>query len=68
VVVANILADIIIGMIDAIASAMKPGTVFISSGIIDFKQNEVEEAFRKAGLTVIETGEQGEWRSVIGRK
>lgn len=68
VVVANILADIIIGMIDAIASAMKPGTVFISSGIIDFKQTEVEEAFRKAGLTVIETGEQGEWRSVIGRK
>ena len=67
-VVANILADIIIGMIDAIADTMRPGAVFISSGIIDFKQKEVEEAFVKAGLTIIETGEQGEWRSVIGRK
>ena len=67
-VVANILADIIIGMIDAIADTMRSGAVFISSGIIDFKQKEVEEAFVKAGLTIIETGEQGEWRSVIGRK
>ena len=68
IVVANILADIIIGMIDVIYDKVKPGGIFIASGIIDFKQKEVEDAFRKSGFTVTETHEQGEWRSVIGLK
>ena len=48
--VANILADIIIGMAPAIYPTLKKGAYFISSGIIDFKENEVKEALEAVGL------------------
>ena len=68
IVVANILADIIIGMAPAIPPTMKEGALFISSGIIDFKENEVKEALEKVGLTVVEVNHQGEWVNITARK
>ena len=67
-VVANILADIIIAMMPAIPPTMKPGAYFISSGIIDFKEQEVKQAIESAGLEVIEINHQGEWVNITARK
>ena len=68
VVVANILADIIIAMAPAIPPTMKDGAYFISSGIIDFKENEVNEALEAVGLTIVEINHQGEWVNITARK
>ena len=68
VVVANILADIIIGMVPAIYPTLKKGAYFISSGIINFKENEVKEALEAVGLTIVEINYQGEWVNITARK
>lgn len=68
VVVANILADIIIAMMPAIPPAMKSGGYFISSGIINFKEEEVKNAIEAAGLQVVEINHQGEWVNITARK
>ena len=68
VVVANILADVIIPMAPVIPARLKKDGVFITSGIIDFKENEVKEAIEKAGMTVLEVTHQGEWVSITARK
>ncbi len=67
-VLANILADIIIPMAPALANAMKPGAYVITSGIIDFKEEEVKKALVNAGLEIVESNAQGEWRNVTARK
>lgn len=64
IVTANILADIIIPMAPALCHAMKPGATLITSGIIDFKEAEVAQALKDAGLTIVDTKAQGEWRSI----
>lgn len=68
IVVANILADVIIPMAKVIPSLLKAGGVFITSGIIDFKENEVKEAIKAAGMEIIEVNHQGEWVNVTARK
>ncbi len=68
VVVANILADVIIPMAPVIPDRLKKGGYFITSGIIDFKENEVKEAIEKAGLTVVEINHQGEWVNITAQK
>lgn len=68
IVVANILADVIIPMAPVIPARMKKGAYFITSGIIDFKENEVKEAIEKAGLEVVEINHQGEWVNITARK
>jgi ribosomal protein L11 methyltransferase len=68
IVVANILADIIIDMMPAIPDRIKPGGLFISSGIIDFKEEAIVKTITKAGLEVLEINHQGEWVNVTARK
>lgn len=68
IVVANILADVIIPMAPVIPARLKEGGYFITSGIIDFKENEVREAIEKAGLTVVEINRQGEWVNITAQK
>lgn len=68
IVVANILADVIIPMAPVIPARMKQGGIFITSGIIDFKENEVKEAIEAAGLKVVEVNHQGEWVNVTAIK
>lgn len=67
-VVANILADIIIPMAPALYQCAKEQGVFITSGIIDFKENEVKEALEQAGFEILEVNHQGEWVNVTARK
>ena len=68
VVVANILADVIIPMAPVIPARLKKGGYFITSGIIDFKENEVREAIDATGLEIVEINHQGEWVNITARK
>lgn len=68
VVVANILADVIIPMAPVIPARLKKGGYFITSGIIDFKENEVRQAIEAAGLEIVEINHQGEWVNITARK
>lgn len=67
-VVANILADIIIPMAPALYQCAKEQGVLITSGIIDFKENEVKEALEQAGFEILEVNHQGEWVNVTAWK
>ena len=55
-------------MAPVIPSGLKKDGVFITSGIIVFRENEVKEAIEKAGMTVLEVTHQGEWVSITARK
>ena len=68
IVVANILSDVIIPMAPVIPDRLKKGGYFITSGIIDFKENEVKEAIEKTGLEIVEINHQGEWVNITARK
>ena len=68
IVVANILADVIIPMAPVIPARLKKGGLFITSGIIDFKENEVKEAIEKAGMEIVQINHQGEWVNITARK
>ena len=68
IVVANILADVIIPMALVIPDRLRKGGYFITSGIIDFKEDEVRDAIEKTGLKVIEINHQGEWVNITAQK
>ncbi|MBO4291369.1 MAG: 50S ribosomal protein L11 methyltransferase [Lachnospiraceae bacterium] len=68
IVVANILADVLVPLTPVILHQLKPGGVYITSGIIDDKEETVVEAVKAAGLEVLEVTYQGEWVSVTARK
>ena len=68
IVAANILADVLVPLTPVIIHQMKPGAVYITSGIIEDKENVVVEAVKAAGLEVLEVNHQGEWVSVVARK
>ena len=68
IVAANILADVLVPLTPVIIHQMKPGAVYITSGIIEDKENVVVEAVKAAGLEVLEVNHQGEWVSAVARK
>lgn len=68
IVVANILADVLVPLTPVIVHCLKPGGVYITSGIIEGKEELVAKACEEAGLTVLETEAFGEWRSVTAQK
>lgn len=68
IVVANILADVLVALSPVIVNQMKPGGIYITSGIIDDKEAVVVEAVKAAGLEVLEVAYQGEWVGVTARK
>ncbi len=68
IVAANILADVLVELTPVIVSQLKTGGIYITSGIIDDKEQTVVEAVERAGLEVLEVTYQGEWVSVTARK
>ena len=68
VVVANILADVIIGMSEELYILLAPGGVLIASGIIDTREADVRQALEGIGLTHLETRRQTEWVALIFRR
>ena len=68
IVVANILADVLVPLTPVIVNQLKPGGIYITSGIIDDKEQTVVEAVKAAGLELVEVTYQGEWVNVTARK
>ena len=68
IVAANILADVLVPLTPVILNQMKKGGIYITSGIIDDKEETVVKAVKEAGLEVLEVTYQGEWVSVTARK
>ncbi len=68
IVVANILAEVLVPLTPVILSQLKPGGIYITSGIIDDKEELVVKTVKECGLTVLEVTHQGEWVSVTARK
>lgn len=68
IVAANILAEVLVPLTPVIVHQLKPGGIYITSGIIQEKEAVVTEAVRKAGLELEEVTRQGEWVSVTARK
>ena len=68
VVVANILAEIIMSFTDDVASAVKPGGYFISSGIISQKKEDVKQALIASGFEIEETIMMEDWVAFIAKK
>lgn len=68
IVVANILADVLVPLTPVIVNQMKKGGIYITSGIINDKEEVVKKAVLAAGLEVLEVTYQGEWVSITARR
>ena len=68
IVTANILADVLVPLTTVIVNQMKKGAYYITSGILDVKEEVVVKAVKDAGLQLVEVTHQGEWVSVTARK
>ncbi len=68
IVVANILAEVLVPLTPVIVNQLKPGGIYITSGIIEDKEQTVVDAVKAAGLEVLEVNHRGEWVSVTARK
>lgn len=68
IVAANILADVLVPLTPVIVNQLKKGGYYITSGILDVKEQVVVQAVEQAGLTLVEVTKQGEWVSVTARK
>ncbi len=67
-VTANILAEVLVPLTPVVARHLKKGGIYITSGILDEKEETVTEAVKAAGFEVLEVTRQGEWVSVTARK
>ncbi len=61
VVLANIVADVIIPLAPVVPSFLKPDSVFICSGILDSRLNEVQSAIERAGMQILVAHQQDDW-------
>lgn len=68
IIAANIIAEVLLPLTQVIVNHLKPGGIYITSGIIDDKEEAVKAAICAAGFEILETTYQGEWVSVTARK
>lgn len=68
IVTANILHPVLAALTPQAKKCLKPGGIYITSGIIEGKESVVTDAMREAGMDIVSVTEQGEWRCVVGRK
>ena len=67
VIVANIVADVIIALAPQVGKLLKKGGIFLCSGIIDDRADEVREKLVEAGWTIEETRSSEGWFSYLCR-
>ena len=68
IVVANILAEVLIPLLPAGIKCLKPGGIYVMSGIIEDKEEAVVAACKEKGLEILEVNHQGEWVNVTASK
>jgi ribosomal protein L11 methyltransferase len=66
-VVANILSHVILILIEDLKRVLKPGGVFICSGIVDKNERQVVEALEKVGFEILGVGHKDEWVAIAGQ-
>lgn len=67
IIVANIIADVICFLSESIHEFMHENSLFISSGIINLKLEQVLTTLKANGLEVVEVVEKGEWAVVVSK-
>lgn len=67
-IAANLIAPLVIQLAEPAAEHLNEGGVFISSGILTERKEEVEKAIREAGFEILEIREKGEWCAIAARK
>ena len=65
IVLANIVADVVIPLAGFVRRFMAPGGVFICSGIIDYRAEEVENVLKRSGFTVLRHLHEEEWHAFV---
>ncbi len=68
IVTANIVASVIIALAPYAAKLLEEGGKFITSGIIDTREDEVAAALTAAGLSILEIRRGGDWRAILAEK
>lgn len=68
IVVANIIADVIIFLSSQVEKFMKDDAIFIASGIILDKIDDVKEALEKNGFEILNVRTKGEWSAIVSKK
>lgn len=66
-IVANILAEVIVDLLEAVPALLKPGGLFIGSGIIREQARDIQEAAERNGLHIRETVTEDQWIAVLAR-
>lgn len=64
IIVANLMADLVVMLSPAAAEQLRPGGLYITSGILDIKEETVKKAIEAAGFDIIEVLADGEWRAI----
>lgn len=68
IIVANLMADLVMRLADPAAEHLAKDGIFISSGILIEKREQVSEAIRSAGFTIERVVTDGEWCAIAARK
>ncbi|MGL4800537.1 MAG: 50S ribosomal protein L11 methyltransferase [Cellulosilyticaceae bacterium] len=68
IVVSNIIADVIIILADQVDKVIAPEGVWIASGVINSRKDDVCDAIRKNGWEIVEIHEQKEWVAIVSKR
>jgi ribosomal protein L11 methyltransferase len=68
IIVANILADTILGLVDEFRAHLAPDGLLVASGIIEERADDVANGLSKSGLALVETRRSGDWVAQIYRR
>lgn len=67
-VIANIVADIIVRLSRDVKKVLKDDRIFISSGIIEDRLEDVLKSFEKSSLEIVEVKKMGTWCLIVSKK
>ena len=65
---ANLIASVLIALAVPLRDELRPGGLLLASGIFADREAEVADAFRVAGLAVLERGSEGDWVALAVRR
>jgi len=68
IIVANILSEILIKLIDDIVKCIDDNSMFISSGISTDKLEEMKKLYKEKGLQIIDEAIKGRWCVIVAKK
>ncbi|MBQ6389794.1 MAG: 50S ribosomal protein L11 methyltransferase [Mogibacterium sp.] len=68
IVVANLMADLVIRLTSAVRKHLRPGGKYITSGILDIKEDVCREAIEAEGFRILDILRDGEWRAIVAEK